>query len=101
MGGYPNSIHQELIASVLALKSPKEAAAFVRDILTIGEIDAASERWQMAKLLWTTNLSYKEIAKKTGGSTTTITRVAHWLDHGLGGYQAVLTRLFSSRKRSL
>ncbi|MBI5356886.1 hypothetical protein HZB78_04765, partial [Candidatus Collierbacteria bacterium] len=62
---------------------------------------AASERWQMAKLLWTTNLSYKEIAKKTGGSTTTVTRVAHWLDQGMGGSQDILSRLFGTRKRKL
>jgi len=58
--------------------------------------------WRALKLIPHGRVTtYKEIAKKTGGSTTTITRVAHWLDHGLGGYQAVLTRLFSSRKRSL
>ncbi len=96
---YPDSGHKQLFEAILKLKSPAEAAAFLRDLLTISEIDAASERWQMTKLLWTTNLSYKEIAKKTGGSTTTVTRVAHWLNHGMNGYKTILERLFGARKQ--
>lgn len=91
---YPDARHRALFQAILKLKSPAEAAAFFRDLMTISELDAASERWQMAKLLWTTNLTYKEIAKKTGGSTTTITRVAQWLIHGMGGYKTLLNRLF-------
>lgn len=98
---YPTLSHQKLFKAILALKNEKEAAAFLRDLLTISEIDAAGERWEMAQLLWTTNLSYKEIAKKTGGSTTTVTRVAHWLKHGMGGYRTLLSRLFGPVKRSL
>ena len=97
---YPDAKHKQLFEAILKLKSPAETAAFFRDLMTISELDAAAERWQMAKLLWTTNLSYKQIAKKTGGSTTTITRVAHWLDQGMGGYKALLTRIFGVSKRS-
>ncbi len=97
---YPTSCHRQLFQAILKLQDEKEAAAFLRDLLTISELAAAAERWQMAKLLWTTNLSYKEIAKKTGGSTTTVTRVAHWLDHGMGGYQTILGRIFGVSKRS-
>ena len=38
-------------------------------------------------------LHYAEISKRTGASTATITRIASWLRHGEGGYQAMLTRL--------
>ena len=31
---------------------------------------------------------YAEVAERVGGSTTTVTRVAHWLRHGEGGYRA-------------
>ncbi len=96
---YPTSCHRQLFKAILKLQDEKEAAAFLRDLLTISEIDAAGERWQMARLLWTTNFSYKEIAKKTGGSTTTVTRVAHWLAHGMGGYQIILSRIFGPAKR--
>ncbi len=88
-----------MFGAISKLKNEKETAAFFRDLLTISELDAAAERWQMAKLLWSTDLSYKQIAKKTSGSTTTVTRVAHWLDHGMGGYKTILSRLFGSSKR--
>jgi TrpR-related protein YerC/YecD len=90
---YPDAKHKQLFEAILKLKSPAEASAFFRDLLTISELDAAAERWQMAKLLWTTDLSYKQIAKKTGGSTTTITRVAHWLNHGMEGYKTILKKM--------
>ena len=38
-------------------------------------------------------LPYVEIAQRTGASTTTVTRVAHWLRHGEGGYRLALDRL--------
>ena len=97
---YPNSNHKQLFNAILKIKSEKEAANFFRDLLTIGEINSASERWQIAKLLWSTKLSYVEIAKKTGASTTTITRVAHWLDHGMGGYQKILRQLLPPKRYS-
>ena len=96
---YPDSKHKQLFEAILKLKSSAETTAFFRDLMTISELDAAADRWQMAKMLWTTNLSYKEIAKKTGGSTTTITRVANWLDHGMRGYKTLLTRIFGASKR--
>jgi uncharacterized protein YerC len=37
-------------------------------------------------------LPYVEIAERTGASTTTVTRVAHWLKHGEGGYRVALSR---------
>jgi uncharacterized protein YerC len=43
----------------------------------------------MARLLkrgW----SYKRIAKEMNVSTTTVTRVAHWLFRGCGGYEKAL-----------
>ena len=95
---YPTSSHRQLFKAILKLQDEKEAAAFLRDLLTISEIDAASERWEMARLLWTTNLTYKEIAAKTKGSTTTVTRVAHWLENGMRGYQTLLSRIFGKRQ---
>lgn len=94
---YPTGLHQKFFSAILLLKDESETRDFLRDLMTIGELDTLSERWHIARLLWTTSLSYKKIAKKTSASTTTVTRVAHWLDHGMGGYQAVLTRLFGKR----
>ena len=48
----------------------------------------------VAKLL-EEGLPYLEIAERTGASTTTVTRVAHWLRHGEGGYRLALDRASS------
>jgi uncharacterized protein YerC len=36
---------------------------------------------------------YTRIAADLQASTTTVTRVAHWLKHGEGGYRLVLDRM--------
>lgn len=65
---------------------------FLRDVCTLEEMGEMSRRWE-AVLLLSTGVSYREIAKKTGLSTATVTRIAHWLNHGEGGYQAALKKL--------
>lgn len=81
-----------LYDAFLALKTRDEAAAFLRDLCTLPEINALAERFAVARRL-TKNESYRDIADATGASTTTVTRVAHWLNHGRGGYRTVLERL--------
>lgn len=88
---YPDKKAKELFEAILKLKNKKEAANFFRDLLTIAEIREFSNRWQVTKLL-SQGLSYAEVAEKLKMSTTTVTRVAHWLNHGLGGYKLILNR---------
>ncbi len=73
----------------LKLKTEQEMANFLRDILTIKELEEFSNRLEMARLL-KQGMSYKAIAKKLKVSTTTVTRTAHWLFRGCGGYEKVL-----------
>lgn len=82
----------ELFEGVLKLKTTKECKQFFRDLCTIAELEAMAERFQVAKKVKGEE-SYREISKQTGSSTATITRVAHWLHHGMGGYGLVLKRL--------
>jgi len=82
----------ELFEAILSLKSIKECRAFFRDLCTLSEIKAMIERFQVAKMV-KDNLPYREISKRTGSSTTTVSRVAHWFHHGTGGYKLVLDRL--------
>ena len=49
------------------------------DLCTPAEIRTLAERWQVARLLDQTNLSYRDIHEATGVSTTTIVRVARFL----------------------
>lgn len=86
------SQHNDLYDAFLALKSRREVAAFLRDVCTLAEIQAMKERFQDAKLI-DKGISYREVSKKTGSSTATVTRVAHWLHYGEGGYRLVLDRL--------
>jgi TrpR-related protein YerC/YecD len=58
----------------------------------MSELEAMAHRWQAARLL-DEGLPYLEISKRTHASTTTVTRVAHWLRYGEGGYRLVLDRL--------
>lgn len=81
----------ELFEAVRSLKSRPEMEAFLRDLCTIGELEAMAHRWQVARLV-DQGLPYTEIASKTGASTATVTRVAHWLHHGEGGYRLALDR---------
>ncbi len=81
-----------LYDAFLALKNREECGAFLRDVCTIAEIDALTERFAIARLI-SKGISYREAADDTGASTTTVTRVAHWLHHGMGGYPLVLKRL--------
>lgn len=86
----PKNEKEKFLAKVfLKLKTEQEVANFLRDILTIKELEEFANRLEMARLL-KTGMSYKAIAKKLKVSTTTVTRTAHWLFHGSGGYDKVL-----------
>jgi TrpR-related protein YerC/YecD len=82
---------RELFEAIAALKTREEVERFCRDLCTLSELEAMAHRWQVARLL-EEGLPYLEIAERTGASTTTVTRVAHWLRHGEGGYRLALDR---------
>ena len=82
---------KKLAAALRSLSNEAELLNFLRDLCTLEELDELSTRWQVAKLL-NQGESYRAIAQKTGVSTTTITRIAHWLEHGEGGYRAALKK---------
>ena len=82
---------EELFVAILSLRTPEEAAAFFRDLCTLSELEAMAHRWQVARLV-DAGLPYQAVASQTGASTTTVTRVAHWLRHGEGGYRLALER---------
>lgn len=84
-----NEKEKALASAFLKLKTEQEVANFLRDLLTIKEIEEFANRLEMARLL-KKGLSYKAIAKKLGVSTTTVTRTAHWLFRGCGGYEKAL-----------
>lgn len=86
-----NSGTEELFKAILKLRTKGECEKFFRDLCTLSELKAMAERFAVAKLA-NDEISYREIAALTGASTATVTRVAHWLHHGEGGYKLVLKR---------
>lgn len=78
--------------ALLSLKTREECSRFLRDLCTVAEIDAMAERFAIARLL-SKDVSYRDAADETGASTTTVTRVSHWLHHGQGGYRTAISRL--------
>jgi TrpR-related protein YerC/YecD len=82
----------DLCDALLALRTRDEMAAFLRDACTLGELEALAHRLAVARLV-AAGTPYAETAQRVGTSTTTVTRVAHWLHHGEGGYALALERL--------
>ena len=82
---------RELVDAILQLETRDELESFLRDLCTLQELETLAHRWQVAKLV-DRGLPYVEVAQRTGASTATVTRVAHWLRHGEGGYRLVLDR---------
>lgn len=80
---------KRLCEAFLKLDSRVDSANFLRDLLTPAEIVEFSNRLEIARLL-AGGESYLKIAKLVSVSTTTVSRVAHWLFHGCGGYWKVL-----------
>src|SRR5437763_14632784 len=81
----------ELADAVLVLRTRGEAKRFLRDLCTLGELEALAHRWQIARLV-ADGRSYLDIADEVRTSTATVTRVAHWLRHGAGGYTLAIDR---------
>ena len=87
----------ELADALLVLRDRDEMLRFLRDLCTFQELEALGHRWQIVNLL-EQNEPYLAIAERVGASTTTVTRVAHWLRHGAGGYHTALERLRRKRR---
>jgi TrpR-related protein YerC/YecD len=88
---WPSQDLNDLFEAILLLKTEEEVERFFRDLCTISELEAMSHRWHVARLL-DQGLPYQEIAKITGASTATVTRVAQWLRRGEDGYRLMLDR---------
>ena len=78
-----------LFGAITALESVEQCSRFFRDLCTLTELQAMAERWEVAGLV-ARKVPYREISRRTGVSTATVTRVAHWVRFGEGGYRSVL-----------
>jgi len=83
---------KQLYKALLLLKTENECADFLSDICTVSEIQALSQRLEVARLLKEGH-TYDEIENITGASTATISRIKRFLNHGSDGYKIILERL--------
>ena len=78
-----------LVEAILKLQSAEDAYRFFEDICTIAEVKSMAQRIEVARLL-RAGVTYQEIAKETGASSATISRVNRALLYGADGYRRVL-----------
>jgi TrpR-related protein YerC/YecD len=81
----------ELLDAIVDLRDREEAARFLRDLCTLGELHDLAQRWQVVRML-AEGRHYADVSHVTGASTATVTRIAQWLRHGTGGYVRALER---------
>ena len=74
MGKFDKNAAEKLYNAILSLKDMDECDKFFEDICTIQELEALSQRLEVACLL-KQGKSYSEVNKLTGASTATICRV--------------------------
>ena len=78
-----------LMEAILKLDTIEDAYRFFEDICTIAEVKSMAQRLEVAVLL-RDHVTYQEIARQTGASSATISRVNRALLYGADGYNRVL-----------
>ena len=80
-----------LFQAVLSLRTEEDCYRFFDDLCTIGELQAMTQRLQVARLL-REGKTFTQISEETGVSSGTITRVNKCIAYGAGGYALALER---------
>lgn len=83
---------KDLFEAILTLENVEECFDFFEDVCTVNEVLSIAQRFAVAKML-KENKTYLEVAKETGASTATISRVNRSLNYGNDGYEMVFSRL--------
>ncbi len=85
-----------LVSALTGITDEKDMRAYLEDLLTSQEIVEISRRMRVAKMLYE-HTTYDEIARVTGASTATISRVIRCIRFGEGGYERAIARLKEAR----
>ncbi len=81
----------KLYESILKLQDIDECEKFFEDLCTATELNAMTQRHEVASLLLENNI-YTEIMERTNASTATISRVKRMLNQGTGCLAQVIRR---------
>ena len=92
MGKFHKTLTDNLFRAGLSLETVEECYQFFEDVCTIKEIQEIAQRLEVARLLGE-GRAYNDVAKQTGASTATISRVNKCISYGSGGYKLVLGRM--------
>lgn len=88
----------EVYEAILTLETVEECVKFFDDLLSVTELAAMEQRYQVASLL-NRGMIYNEILEKTGASSATISRVNRSLQYGADGYEIAFKRLAEKAER--
>ncbi len=82
----------ELFEAFISLSNKEDCYRFFEDLVTVKELQAMSQRWQVAKCL-DQKMTYTDIETKTGASTATISRINRCMSYGSEGYKHMIDKL--------
>ena len=81
----------DLMRGILSLNTLEECYAFFEDLCTVSELQSLGQRFEVAGML-RRGMTYNEVARATGASTATISRINRALNYGNDGYDLILNR---------
>ena len=81
-----------LYRAILTLDTVEDCCRFFNDVCTIKELQAMSQRLEVAIQL-SNGKNYNKVSEDTGASSATISRVNKCLLYGEGGYRLVIDRM--------
>jgi len=89
---YELELLYDLVNAFSIVRSPKDSALFLQDLLTVQEVRNLSKRLRIAKLLLG-GMTHREIAFSTKVSIATVTKISLWLQEGGEGFSSVISKL--------
>ena len=89
---------QDLYRLFASVRTTKESEMLLKDILTPQEVETIAERWKLIQAL-ASGMTQRDVAKKCGVSISKITRGAHELQYGSGGFAHFLKKLKKTVRR--
>ncbi|MCL2588849.1 MAG: YerC/YecD family TrpR-related protein [Oscillospiraceae bacterium] len=84
--------HMDVYEAIVTLETVEECIALFDDLLSVAELRAMEQRYQVAQML-DEGLVYSAILEKTGASSATISRVNRSLQSAGDGYRTAFARV--------
>ena len=89
--------NMEVYEAIAGIESLDECIKLFDDLLSIAELRAMEQRYQVARML-SEGMVYSAILERTGASSATISRVNRSLQNGGEGYRAAFARIKAQKE---